>query len=336
VADASGAQVVREGLPALTRGPLVMNPGGFALGNVDPRAQFETVSTLHNSGTTPITITTVKSTCGCTVPENLQGRVIEPGETIPFSTTFTAPAALMEKSSKILMQFNAAGQSQHALFEITATVALAVQAVPPHVEALKGVSAGQVTVSSIDGAPFRILSAYEQAPVYADGFDPANDEPRGTYTLNWSILYPQQADCDAAKYWWVIETDHPDAPLVPVEIRHDCTGSRRLGSVRQQQWFFTDYVALLGRVRAGGPVEADVEIEKMRGCPTLRVDAVESRSPDATAELVDVTDEAGDKHTLVRVRFTPRAGYEGLLYADVLIKTETGDQDVAFICTVEN
>jgi hypothetical protein len=313
-----------------------MNPGGFALGIVDPRAQFETVSTLYNSGTTPITITTVKSTCGCTVPENLQGRMIEPGETIPFSTTFTAPAALMEKSAKILMQFNAAGQSQHALFEITATVALAVRAEPPYVEALKGVNAGQVRVSSIDGAPFRILSAYGQAPAYADGFDPARDEPRGAYTLQWNILYPQQADCDAAKYWWVIETDHPDAPLVPVEIRHDCTGKRRLGAVQQQQWFFTDYLTLLGRVRADRPVEAEVQIEKLRGRPTLRVEAVESLSPDATVELAGVTDEAGDKHTLVRVRFTPRAGYEGLLYADVLVKTETGDQDVAFICTVEN
>jgi hypothetical protein len=334
-ADPAAPTVVREGLPALTSGPLVVDPGGFALGIVDPKARFEVVATLHNSGPTPITITTVKSTCGCTVPQNLKGRVIDPGETIPFSTTFTAPAALMDKSSKILMQFNAGGQSQHVLFEITATVALAVRSEPPYLDALDGVSTGQVQVVSVDGRPFRILSAGGEPPEYADGFDPARDEPRNAYTLQWNVTYADQAACDEARYWWVIETDHPDAPLVPVEIRHDCTGTRRLGPVRQQQWFFTDYVALLGEVRAGRPVEADVQIEKLRGRQTLRVDAVESLSPDATAELVDVTDAPGDKHTLVRVRFTPRAGYRGLLYADVLIKTETGDQDLAFICTVK-
>ena len=34
-------------------------------------------------------------------------------------------------------------------------------------------TSGQLRVTSIDGRPFRILSAYGKAPVYGDGFDPA-------------------------------------------------------------------------------------------------------------------------------------------------------------------
>lgn len=332
--DRPAPQVVRQGLPPLTRGSLVIDPGGFALGIVAPNAEFETVATIRNIGAEPVTITVVKSTCGCTVPEDLKGQVIEPGKTIPFTTLFTAPGAVMDKTSKVLLQFGAGAEQQHALFEITATVALAVRAVPPYLDALEGVTEGQIRVESLDGRPFRILSAGGRPPAYADGFDPARDEPRSAYALRWSVKYADEAACEKARYWWVIETDHPDAPLVPVEIRHNCTGDRRLGGVRERQWFFTDYVALLGRVKGGEPVEAEVEIEKFGGRQTLRVDGVQSLTPDATAELIDVQDSADDKFTECRVRFTPRRGYEGLLYADVLFKTETGDQDVPFLCTV--
>jgi hypothetical protein len=202
------------------------------------------------------------------------------------------------------------------------------------VDALKGVTSGTLRVESTDGRPFRILSAYGQAPVYADGSDPGRDEPRSVHTLKWNVEYPTEADCANARYWWVIETDHPDCPLLPLEIRHQCTADRRRGEARERGWFYPDYLVNLGNLKAGAPVEADVEIRKFRGRTTLRVDSAESLTPGTTAELVEVMDSAQSDSTVCRVRFRADRGTEGLLYAYVLLRTEAGAQELPFIARV--
>jgi hypothetical protein len=248
--------------------------------------------------------------------------------------TFTAGNAPGAKDAKVWMKFQFGGQQQAVVMRIEALIAMAVRADPPHIDALKGVTSGQLRVESMDDRPFAILSAYGRPAVHAEGFDPGRDEPRSAYTLQWNVEYADDADCPKARYWWVIETDHPECPVLPVEIRHECTGAHRLRRPRLQGWFFPEYVVNLGRSKGGERVEVDVELQKLRDGMTLRVDSVESMTPDATAELVEVTDSPDTKFTNCRVRFTPRRGYEGLLYADVMFHTETGGQDVAFITRV--
>jgi hypothetical protein len=335
-ATEADVRVVRTGLAPMTKGPLVIDPGGFELGIVPPSSAYQIVATLRNTSSAPITIITVKSSCMCTDPENLEGRVIGAGETMPFTTSFEGPATPGDKAAYVRLVFSQGGNTWPAAVKINATVALAVRSLPPYVDALKGVTRGQLQVESVDGQPFRILSAYGQEPVHADGFVPGRDEPRAAYMLNWNVEYVPGADCKAARYWWVLETDHPECPLLPVEIRHDCTGARRLEGARgERQWFYTEYLVNLGVLKAGAPVEADVEMQKFGGRKTLRVDAVESLTPDATAELVKADDSPESEFTICRVRFTPRPGFKGLLYADVMIRTETGDFDLPFIARVE-
>ncbi len=51
---------------------------------------------------------------------------------------------------------------------------------------------------------------------------------------------------------------------------------------------------------------------------------------DTTAELLSFT-EAPGRNTTARVRFTPRPDYKGLLYEMVMIKTDSGDMDLALV-----
>ena len=104
--------------------------------------------------------------------------------------------------------------------------------------------------------------------------------------------------------------------------------------MRLREWFFPQYVVNLGASKGGERLEVDVELQKLGTRKTLRVDSVESLTPDATAELVEVIDSPDTEFTNCRVLFTPRRGYEGLLYAEVMFHTETGGQDVAFITRV--
>ncbi|MHC4765620.1 MAG: DUF1573 domain-containing protein, partial [Planctomycetota bacterium] len=231
------------GLPPIQRGPLVIDPGGFQLGTVLPGSAHETHGTIRNSGTAPVAIASARSTCMCTVPEGLEGAVIPPGGSHPFSVTYTAGHEPGSKDAKVWVKFQAGGEPQAAVIKIDALISMAVRSDPPYVDALKGVTSGQLRVESMDRRPFRILSAYGRPPAHADGFDPGRDEPRTAYTLRWHVEYPDpdEADCFRSTYWWVIETDHPECPVLPVEIRHDCTGAHRLRRARPQGWFFSEY-----------------------------------------------------------------------------------------------
>ncbi|MHC5006522.1 MAG: DUF1573 domain-containing protein [Planctomycetota bacterium] len=327
--------IVRTGLPAVSRGPLKIDPGGFDLGTIPPHSAYETMATLSNNGSAPMTITSAKSSCMCTVPKGLEGSVIPPGGSHPFSMTFTTSDAPGAKDAKVWVYFEAGGEAQHLMVRIEADVALVVRSEPPYVDALNGVASGTVRIESTDGKPFSILSTYGGDPVFADGFDPQVDDARTAYTLQWDVAFPTMSGCDNAKLWWVVETDHPDCPVLPLRIRHDCTGLRADADHQQRGWIFREYLANLGSVKAGVPVEVEVDLRRLPSLQRISVTSVESLSEDVTAELVEAREGEG-LFTTCTVRFTAHRGVEGLVYAMVKFSTASGDKDVAFVARVQS
>ncbi|MCH8006483.1 MAG: DUF1573 domain-containing protein [Planctomycetes bacterium] len=323
------------GLAAINAGPLTIEPGGFDFGVIDPKSIHQALITLRNNGADPIRIIDAKPDCRCTAPENLAGRVIGPGESIPFSSTFTAPTETGPKKAKITLIFQHGGKTQRTIsIPLYGLITMAVRAAPTYVDALKGVTSGQVRLDSVDGRPFRIISADGRPPVFADGFEPASGQPRNAYTVQWHVPPRSIDDCAGARLWWVVETDHPDCPILPLRIRHECTGIRGDPDRRERGWSFKEYIANLGAVAGGKSIEVDVEIDNKTLVPIL---SVESMSPDARAELVSTQPRSGGLTggvTRCRVRFTPRQGYEGMLYALVLFRSGTGDKEIAFISRV--
>jgi hypothetical protein len=141
--------------------------------------------------------------------------------------------------------------------------------------------------------------------------------------------------CDNAKLWWVVETDHPDCPVLPLRIRHDCTGLRADADHQQRGWIFREYLANLGSVKAGVPVEVEVDLRRLPSLQRISVTSVESLSEDVTAELVEAREGEG-LFTTCTVRFTAHRGVEGLVYAMVKFSTASGDKDVAFVARVQS
>ncbi len=323
------------GLAAIIAGPLTVEPGGLDFGVIDPKSTHQALITLRNTGAGPIRIIDAKPDCACTAPENLAGRVIGPGETIPFSATFTAPTETGRKKAKITLIFEYGGKTQRPIsIPLHGLITMAVRSSPPYIDALKGVTTGQVRLDSVDGRPFRIISADGRPPVFADGFDPESGESRSAYTVRWNVPPRSIDNCAGARLWWVVETDNPDCPILPLRIRHECTGGRRDPDRQRRGWSFKEYIANLGAVAGGKTVEVDVEIDNKTLVPIL---SVQSMSPDARAELVSTQPRSGGFTggvTSCRVRFTPRQGYEGMLYALVLFRSGTGDKEIAFISRV--
>jgi hypothetical protein len=314
-------------LAAVSAGPLRVEPGAFDFGMIGPKSIHAVNATLYNTGAVPITIIKVSPSCACTTPQDLTDTVIPPGGSVPFSATFSAPTEPGVKNAYVQLVFRYGRRQAHAKINFQGVITMPVRADLPYVDALKGVTTGRTRVESVDGRPFRIISANGTSPVYVDGFDPQTDQPRNAYEVQWNIPPRTVENCKGMRLWWVIETDHPDCPILPMRVRHECTGLKADPDWRQRDWRFPEYIAQLGALHAGMPAEVDIDIVNENN---VRIFAVQSGSSDADAELVSTSPKEGEI-TTYRVRLTPRRGFQGMLYAMVLFHSDTGSHDIAFI-----
>ncbi len=58
-------------------------------GEIEYRAPQETTFTYTNTGDAPLVVTNIKSSCGCTIPENWSREPLAPGKTASFSVKFS-------------------------------------------------------------------------------------------------------------------------------------------------------------------------------------------------------------------------------------------------------
>jgi hypothetical protein len=326
-ADAPAQTGERRDAPPVTVGALLVDPGAIHWGTVEPETRHQATFTLYNKGAAPITIKKVSTSCACTAPQNLAGRVIAPGASMPLSTEFDAPPIPGTKDAYISVVFDSGGRESAVKLEFKAEIRMAVVADPPYVDALKGVSSGQLRLSAPEGREFRVLSTDGQAPMYADG---SNGAARREHVVRWSIPPRAVEQCEGMRLWWIVETDHPECPILPVEVRHDCTGGRRDLTRKQRGWYFDDYIANLRGMRAGESREVEVRIANEN---RVRIHEVASLSPQAHATLVSA-EHTTDGKTICRVRFTPAPDARGMVYAMVEFRSDTGAKDIAFVARV--
>ncbi len=311
----------------VTVGSLRIEPGGFDYGMIPPNSTHEFTTVFRNLGSRPIELVEAKPDCACTTPQDVSGTIIPPGGSVPFHATFNAPTEPGSKTARLILIFNDAGQQRRALITLDGMITMPVRADPPYVGAQRGVTTGRTRVQSVDGRPFQIISTNGETPIFADGFDPQKDQLRNTYDVQWTIPPRTTANCQGMRLWWVIETDHPDCPTLPMRVRHECTGLKADPNWRQRTWRFSEFIAQLGALQGGVPIDVEVDIVNEKN---VRIYAAQSRSSDADAELVSTSRKNGDT-TTCRVRLTPRRGFEGMLYAMVLFRSDSGSKDIAFI-----
>ena len=147
-------------------------------------------------------------------------------------------------------------------------------------------------------------------------YDPASGERHSRYTLRWDVTPWDNPNCiDAAgermPLFWVIETDHPGAPIVDLIVRHRCNVLEPLG---ERLWNPSGRHRVVGLLEPGESATVDIPITWHRGTePNDRFTAVLSDTPGFHTELLEVT-EVNGKPTC-RVRITPPADTRGAFVA---------------------
>ncbi|MBX3354470.1 MAG: DUF1573 domain-containing protein [Phycisphaeraceae bacterium] len=289
--------------------PLEVDPPVLDFGFIAPRQQVTGKVKLWNRGRNPVRIIAVQPSCKCTTTNDVTDQDIAPGEFVELEAGLDAANSPQPRKAVIKIL---ADKYQRVLeFDVRGEVAYPLRAQPGTFNIVRGQEqSGRVLIESIDKKPFRICNVHGEAPQYVN-FDPTSGEPQSQYLIAWDL----KKYGDAPPHYWLIETDHPDCPLLPVRIRHESTIPRPVFRMK-------DYAMNLGRMDPNSSVEAEILIEDP-GEPILTVTSASDR---ARAEMIRT--EVVDGWLHLRVRITPRKDLEGVFDFPLVIYSPTKDMEI--------
>jgi hypothetical protein len=314
--DPNRAPTLDEGAP-----PLVFEPAAFDMGHMSPGTIFNGAIRVINPTSAPIRITGSRASCNCTSID-LANTVLAPGEGADIALTFDSTGKL--GPTNIHIRVTAEGYDTWAQTTIVGLVSLPVSAEPAYIitsprapgtaSGFADLKSGTFTVSSIENQPFRILSSGGKEPLFADGFNPASDSPRSSYLITWDISEYDARTCknsagERIPSRWVIETDHPDCPLMDLQVRHPCS----LGIFHSQnrQFRLAEGRVLVGKLAPGESTEVEVPVRWFpNATQSQQFIAATSESDEFTIQFVSQSGVgAGLK---LKLRVTPDANHRGV------------------------
>ena len=228
--------------------------------------------TVANKGDVPVELLTVSPTCGC-LSTNFQGRTsLAPGESLQVDVYHELRS--MASSTSEGLRFVFLG---YRLVTIPVKVEFtrSVKSDPSFVD-LDRADSGELTLRALDGTPFRVLSILGQPLQAADGFDLAT--PAEVQRFRWDLSkfdkeLCQSLDGEPMPKWMVIETDHPDSPLVDVRVRqYPCT-MLDLPLRESRGWYLNTHRVILGQLEPGDSSVVSVPVDYLND--VTRVDPLE-------------------------------------------------------------
>ena len=325
----------RDRFPAsVPKSPIRMEPESIELGVVAPGSTHRGTFRIVNDGPVPLLVRAASPSCRCTTVDDIVGKQVPAGGSLELEAEFAAPTTPGYKDAKVNVVLE--GAPRPLVAKIGGDVTLPIRVTPAFVDALNGRMAGTVTLSSIDGRPFTVVSAGGRPPVFAG---PAPDGPQAVQRLAWNVA---GIPCERMPLWWNVVTDHPDCPVVPLRIRHECTGSKADMGRYRRYWIPKDQLVNLERVRAGSTATAELQLDhynpRGRGRivrPDFRnVTRVEVDAPELGIELLGTRPVAEDA-VVLSFAVTPRPGTSGPIETAMRVTTATGTGEIPLVVVVE-
>ena len=311
--------------------PARIEPPFFNLGYLSAGEQAVKDVQLRNTSDEPLTIQEVKSSCKCTTVNNMKGMVVPPGGSVPITVIYDAPDQTGPKRQNVWV-FIDGYEDDYFEIPVEAEVTLPIRATPGYLryESTSESETGTVTVESINGSSFKVISVDGKRPVYADDFVDGS-EPRSRYKLQWD-LSPYTNPCRDMPWWLFIETDHPACPILDVQIRHKCIQvSTFMGGIFRRdanQWKIEPLRVLAGVSPVGGSARVEVPTERLGGLEL--VSAIPRSKSIKDVKVVSQVESGFEKSYQIEV--TPADNVRGLYYGIVLLYAS--DQSAAPVWVV--
>ncbi len=290
----------RSGAP-----PLVISDEDLDMGDVPPRSQRKKTVRLRNVGEETIAVVKTSGDCSCTALITDGVVEIKPGgDALLDIMVDTRDMGVLTK--KIRVHCDGFDRPFEATVRTNVTEIVEVNR-----GGLKGLlqPTGVLSLDAIDGRPFLVTSVQGSKPQYVD-FDPLADEPRSSY----QIIYNLKKDAAGRLPGVVIvETDHPDAPMVAIRYISSGQAPENAPSSRWR----SDYdFEVIHRMQPGETVELVVRLGKAGRAVLEEELKVASDNPMLTAEVAAL-DTSDPKWMAATVRVTASAEAEGFQAASL-------------------
>ena len=293
--------------------PITLDPPVLDFGIVPPSETKVGVVKLINTGTRELEILTVQPSCKCTTLEDLSGKKIPVGGFVELKAEMKAQSSPGGKKADVKVLID--GYTQVVNIVLRNEVSLPVRVSPAYLNVVQGQpQTGRLVVESIDKKPFKICSVGGKPPNLV-GFDPSKDEPRNQYLVDWD--FKRDFPSGVAPRYWLIETDRADCPLIDVFVRHESTFPK-------VAFRFTDYRHTFGRIEQGASHEFVVEATDLASGE--RVVTAATASSSAKVEFLGTETEGNT--TKIKLRVTPNAGVQGVLYVPFTIYSNQKQQEL--------
>lgn len=305
------------------------DPADVDFGMARPSSKLRTEIKLINPTDSPVVIKAAVPTCQCTTV-NVDGAIIPPRGAVGIPMTLQVPSTTGEKKAAVNTILEPGGKGPR--LTLRAISAYAVQAVATSttegptlwIDALKpeGMT-GQIRLSATDGRPFRVLSLNGAPPISVQGDGAASNTQVIAYDLRneTSTTMPK---------WMLIETDHPEAPMIDMRVRHMNSRLPHQFQGYDVKVQFDGYIANVGRMAPGTPATFLVELKQFKNRTLV---AIASGKPGFTVKLLERRDGDGDR-VRVTASITPGPDVRGPFICPVQFATRQGMETMYVIGTV--
>jgi len=299
-------------------------PEGFDFGVMKPGSLTRRTVELRNDSTSAIRILGTKRTCSCTTVEMNPG-LLQPGASMPLTAVMAADLTPKDKNSvKVVVQYEDLAPTT---ISIKGVISHAVSSLPRDIrmhprgyEDLTYRTEGLLTLQSMDGQPFQVTLCAGEAPVFQSGA--TSPQPSISQIIRWDMsAYDRETGLDESGEripgFLLVETDHPDAPVIAVPLNHKID---RIQTRGERPWFFLDRRVVLDPVDPGRSVEFLLPVNGMASASADDVvNAVQADSTKFKAELVGIEPHVDGKRSNLRVRVTPSPDHQGVFMDKVQV-----------------
>jgi hypothetical protein len=296
------------------------DPADVDFGVTRPGTKLRAEFRLVNPTDRPIRVLAAKPTCQCTTVM-VSGEVIPPRGALGIPATLQVPntTGLKQAAINTALEPGIAGPR----LTLTAIAAYAVRTDPLYVDALAPERmTGQVIVESTDGRPFRVLSVNGQPPLLENP-----DASAIRHEVGYDLTGETQ---DSMPKWLLFETDHPEAPMLEMRVRHQWSMLPHQFPNYKVAIQFDGYIANLGAITAAKPASFSLQLKHFAGQKVLRL-----RSGDPRFEVSLVEQIPGDDDRVrVTAAITPAEGVSGPFIVPIIFDATTGSEQMYAIGVV--
>ncbi len=306
-----------------------LDPPTYEFGFLRPSESRTRTLTVTNRETMPIRLKGTWRGCTCTTLD-VQAGLLEPGESREVAATLTAGLTPTTKDSTVKLEV--VGRPP-IILPMKGEIIRGVRARPRDIStySYRGAEGnyrprGAVTLDAPEGVPFRIL---------AINGEPQSTEPSLQHVIPWDVTaFDATSGLDplgqSVPRFWLIETDHPDTPVMELRVSHRANAIEPRGD---RPWFFTELYVNAGGVGPDGSAIFTLPIKGLSGLNASKdiIEGVRSDSEQFSAKLRSIKPEGRD--LLAEIAITPSPGTRGAIEGDLIVEGKQFSAPLRIIAT---